>query len=154
LGTRTATAKPNGSTGNKANGGIKGTLTYFFNENFGLKPDTGAEVFVAQDWFEIPEQYIVGLYPEKITLGTLEGSNYTPVASYPVVKTTRADGTGNYEFNDVPAGKYTLVFKSSHAKSISNRDLKGKIRHIQITIDPGEIVDESLDFGVDERRAN
>lgn len=43
---------------NTGTGRIKGTLTYYFNDNYGSKPDTGSLVLLLANTVEIPAQYM------------------------------------------------------------------------------------------------
>jgi hypothetical protein len=66
------------------------------------------------------------------------------------VKHAFADGNGNFELSDVPAGAYTLVLQSNHSKGATLRDMRGKVELRKVQIRAGETFDASRDFGMTE----
>lgn len=89
--------------------------------------------------------------------------------TYYAVKSTLADGNGNFELADIPPGEYTLVMQSNHAKGgytyetvqskkpnkkpktrerLNQRDSLGRIDSVIVTVEAGKTTDEPFDFGV------
>lgn len=68
-------------------GSVEGTVTYYFNRNYGQVPDVGAKVYI------------------------VDTKKKTIVASDMV------DGNGNYEITGIPSGTYELIIVSAHATS-------------------------------------
>jgi len=125
-------------------GRIKGTLTYFFNSNYGSKPDTGIRVWLLNGHLDIANGQMFFVGNDQL----LVGSTSQKLQMYAVVKKSTADGNGNFELFDVPPGSYVLIVQSSHAKGSGMRDIDGKVRVQQIEIRAGETVDGSWDFGM------
>ena len=128
-------------------GKIKGILTYYFNVNYGSKPDVGSEVYVVESWFDIPESAVFMGFSDSFSV-----SVNNEIKKYPLINKTVADGTGSFEVDNVPPGKYTVVLKSKHAKGdLTLRDSNGKVLLRSVTVKPGETVDGSCDFGISHR---
>jgi hypothetical protein len=148
------------------NGRIKGTLTFFFNENFGSKPDVGAQIVLIRGFLDpIPDEAYAVFVPTMLLVGTEEKVMHVTVAD------TVADGNGNFEIVDVPPGQYTIVMKSSHAKGkfvgvvvttdkkgkplkkprtehhLNKRDILGVVFSSPVTVEPGRTANVSHDFG-------
>ena len=126
-------------------GSIKGTLTYYFNRNYGNKPDTASEAWLIDGRLDTPaDQFVFGTR-RLFRVGNADFSER-------IVKYSAADGNGNFDLSGIPIGEYTLVLKSNHSKAISERDISGKVRVRIVQVKPGEILDASLDFGVNGSR--
>ena len=119
-------------------GRIRGTLTYFFNFNYGNKPDTGSQVWLIEGHVDIPDNMMVIGIGDFLVVGS---------AKPKIAKYTVADGIGNFELSDVPIGQYTLILKSNHAKGLTTRDIQGNVRVRHVQIKAGEALDASTDFG-------
>jgi hypothetical protein len=134
-------------------GRIKGVLTYFFNANDGSKTDVGSEIWLIEGHAieihecEIFTAFMTGAHVLKVD-DKGHGQSIADTTRFKVVKHTVADGNGNYELSDVPAGKYTLVMKSSHSKGSCPRDMDGKIKLTMVDVKTSETVDASTDFGM------
>jgi hypothetical protein len=135
-------------------GGVKGTLTYFFDFHVGNKPDSGTKVWLVKGRAEIPaNQTFVGTSSALGTSGNTE--------QYIAIKYSIADGNGNFELLGIPPGQYTLVLQSAHTKGTlkekrdyfsrgsghNPRDASGRVEFLNLTIKAGETVDGSKDFG-------
>ena len=135
-------------------GGVKGTLTYFFNFHIGNKPDTGSKVWLVKDSVEIPaDQYFAGTSTAVGTKGNPE--------QYSAIKYSVADENGYFELLDIPPGQYTLIMQSAHTKGTlkdkrtffgrgnrpNPRDETGRVEFLNLLIKAGETVDASKDFG-------
>ena len=123
-------------------GKIRGSLSYYFNANYGNKPDSGTEVWLIAGEIEIPDDAVHLGTPSVYWVSVGEKRQ-----RYEVVRHTMADGNGNFELTDVSEGRYTLVMKSSHTNARVARDLLGKTEVRHITVKNGETVDASYDFG-------
>ena len=150
---------------------IKGTVTYFFNSNYGNKPDTGAKVWLlteesARKGAELTGGTFVEPIPKnwvclemadsgKISAIKHDPAEFKPV-DFDVVSKVVADGNGNFLFEKVQAGSYLIVMQSNHTSggvTVSGpftRDLARKIRFIPVTVRTGQTADASFDFGPSE----
>lgn len=129
-------------------GVLTGVVTYFFNRNYGDKPDVGSEVFI------VPEKYeekwhdamsflsevlsranaelskALGLdYPdrtmprsdfEKLQLRLAEFIDLLRDDKIPEVRKVIADGAGTFSVTLSP-GQYCLIGRSAHRNSYSNK---------------------------------
>lgn len=132
-------------SGLKAGSGtIAGTITYYFNNNFGEKPDVGSKVFLLryEEGFYLSEDD----YPV-LTSTIAYISRAGEKVDYPVVASTSVDGNGRYELKGIPSGKYSLIIKSAHSKGSSKKDIGGKVLFRKIDIGSDSYVDISNDFG-------
>jgi hypothetical protein len=135
-------------------GGVKGTLTYFFDFHVGNKPDSGTKVWLVKGRAEIPaNQTFVGTSSALGTSGNPE--------QFIAIKYSIADANGNFELLGIPPGQYTLVLQSAHTKGTlkekrdyfsrgsgrNPRDASGRVEFLNLTIKAGETVDGSKDFG-------
>ncbi len=137
-------------------GTVKGSLSYYFNDNYGNKPDVGAEIWLVEgDIGGIPDDVIV--LGSETTLAMIHSAGpgaSTGIRKLTVINHTMADGSGNFEFSTVPSGTYTLVMKSRHvtgsrgAESLTKRDILGRIVWLVKTVTAGQTVDASSDFGI------
>jgi hypothetical protein len=81
----------------EAVGRAKGTLTFYFNANYGTRPDTGSGVWLVKGRVEIPSRsFFLGL----------EDVVVIDKARFQHVLHTIADGNGNFNLGEVPAGDY------------------------------------------------
>lgn len=127
-------------------GRVKGVLTYYFNTNYGDRPDVGALVALIQGYVQIPQdEFVIMLqFFNQVNIGSQEYKN---------VKYTAADGNGNFEIDDIDAGEYTLVIRSQHVHGSSGgrvlkRDAGGRVESRSIRVQAGQTVDTSHDFGI------
>jgi hypothetical protein len=140
-------------------GRVKGTLTHYFNENNGSKPDVGSKVWLIEGNVEIPETVIVWDAFEKHVELSVEKDHGQPsqaTKKYKMVKCTVADGSGNFELSDVPTGQYTLVIESNHSKRPQDIG-RGftmqvhKVKTMVVALRAGETFEASNDFGMSIR---
>jgi hypothetical protein len=126
---------------------IKGRLTYHKNMYQRNEPDPGAQVWL------LTEEKVYALaaaaggtvmepIPERATgWETKFDSPYT----FPKAV---ADGHGDFMFQNIPAGTYTLIMFSKRANGLAARDRTAKMRFKRITVGEGETVDASFNFGM------
>jgi hypothetical protein len=119
-------------------------LTYYFNSNYGSKPDTGASVWLVEGGFSAAENEHVIRTKDNRLIAVVGGDLHR---SATIVKHSVADGDGNFDFSDVPIGQYTLIVQSSHSNGMARRDLIGKVKLREVRVNAGETADASLDFG-------
>jgi len=153
-------------------GTIHGVVTYYFNRNYGDKPDVGASIWLVphQQWpkgiyeggidfkgggiEEIPPDVLVVGTGSSIFLDRKEAAGKKAIdIKIEAVKATSADGNGNFEFRDVLPGRYIVIMQSGHTKggfdgSYNTRDFPGRIKTKDVTVNPGETVDCSQGFGM------
>jgi hypothetical protein len=137
-----------------ATGTIKGTMTYYFNRNYGNKPDTGAQVWIVEPGVQIPEDcFFMGFSLMGISSqATIVQPDTRYKREVHVFAYTLADGSGNFTIANVPSGTYTLVMESAHTNGsidgrATARDTPHRIVCWQVTVRPGATVDKSWDFG-------
>jgi hypothetical protein len=133
---------------------VKGALSYYFNDNYGSKPDVGAEVWLIEgDIGEIPGNVFVAGGEKALVMVEIPNNPSVSPRKLTVINHTMADGSGNFEFPNVPPGTYTLVMKSRHVKGpgragpFTTRDALGRIVWLVKTVAAGQTVDASFDFG-------
>lgn len=128
-------------------GRIRGILTFFFNDNYGNRPDTGSGVWLIRGNVEIPStSFFLGLSDAVV----VDKAHYSSVAH------TVADGNGSFDLVDVPVGDYTLVIQSNHTKgahglgkaAVTMRDIGGRVIVFPARLGAGQTVDKSWDFGI------
>lgn len=126
-------------------GSVGGVITYYFNSNYGNKPDVGAQVWLIAGSVDMPEDCKAASGIPSM-LFFLRGADGAQSKTYDAAKYAVADGGGRYEIPGVPPGNYTLVANSRHTNS--EKQLLGKVYSSRITVRPGERVDVSWDFGM------
>lgn len=125
---------------------VFGNLSYYFNRNFGNKPDVGSKVFLleANEQFSFQSSDFVLFIGDKVIV--------TPDANgkkeYAILYSTASDGNGRFEFKGVKAGTYWLLAQSAHAKGNSKAEVSGKLLSKKIEIAVGQTIDVSHDFGM------
>ncbi len=133
---------------------IRGTLTYYFNSNYGNRPDSGSKILLVAGGLDIPPQYMFYDDASQMKIKgrsdeiVLINSDTEVATKYATAKRTIADGNGNFEINDVVPGAYTLILRSNHVKTLEHRDILGRVVTIPIMISGAETLDESYDFGI------
>jgi hypothetical protein len=127
-------------------GKVKGIITYYnFNRDDGNKPDVGGTICLVEGLIDdIPEQASIRNNNANLAVG----NSSSGWKEYKLITQTTADDSGSYEIENVPPGKYTLVFKSSHAKGVKLRDSGGKVEIKHIIVESGKTVDGAFDFGM------
>jgi hypothetical protein len=125
-------------------GTVKGVFTYYFNANYGSRPDVGAKVWIVKGGgINIPDQ--MGVMPSSLEMILMGEDNQRTTLS--IVARAVADGTGSVTLPNIPTGVYTVVMQSDHAKAVNTRDILGKFRTSTIRISAGQVEDVSTDFG-------
>jgi hypothetical protein len=130
----------------KQPGSIGGVITYYFNANFGDKPDTGAKLQLVQGDVMIPKTSFLLL--DTVIKPGKNGAK-DEETELKVVSEGTADGSGRYELKDVPAGQYTLIITSSHRKDASLRDVSGQVICLPVLIKAGMTQNQSWNFGLE-----
>jgi hypothetical protein len=146
------TQNTSGSYGANGTGVVKGTLTYYFNENYGSRPDVGAKVWIITGGnIVIPETDMVLDYSRSELVLVDKSKQQTKLS---IVAQAVADGSGSVTLPNIPVGVYTVVMQSSHAKGgigssmVNSRDIMGRFMTSTIEISAGQVVDISTDFGM------
>ena len=127
-------------------GSIRGTITYYFNDNYGNRPDVGAEVWVTKERVVMDDYDSFSVGADELTMRNWPDGNVSQHVR--VFKHTTVDGSGNFDIDQLPEGKYTIIVRSNHVKGKSQRDISGKVVTKSITIENGASVDASQDFGM------
>jgi hypothetical protein len=137
-------------------GSVEGTVTYYFNANYGNKPDVGTQIFlVSRDKW--PNRWSHNLPEDQDVMGSsgliFVSSGATPPSdggAIEVQKYTAADGSGRFVIRDVAPGKYILVMRSKHVIKHTQRDDLGMFEVHSLEVKAGETTDCSSDFGMSE----
>jgi hypothetical protein len=130
-------------------GTVKGVFTYYFNANYGSRPDVGAKVWIVKGGgINIPDQ--TGVMPLSSEIILMGEDNQRTTQS--IVARAVADGTGSVTLPNIPTGVYTVVMQSNHAKAVNTRDILGQFRTSTIRISAGQVEDVSTDFGPSQTR--
>lgn len=129
-------------------GKISGTLVYYFNQNYGSRADTGSKIGLVDESvaFEPKDEDFVLFFGQSIRWVRADGQKI----DVPVKFFTQADGNGHFELGSVPQGTYTLIMSSAHSKGRNKRDISGKVETSKITVNAGENIDKSKDFGMSD----
>lgn len=140
------------ATRNSGSGSIRGTLTYYFNSNFGDKPDSGSKVYIlAGAQHECPNTlFFFGSSSEVRWVKPSNGAQDSSTILYrmPVTAYTIADGNGNFSIDKLSVGAYTVVLESAHTNGFTLRDISKSHVWKWIQVSDGCIVDVSHDFGM------
>jgi hypothetical protein len=126
----------------KSTGTIKGTLTYFFNRNYGNKPDSGSEIWLVREDVLINDRDFHMAFEKEYEVGIDSGKRFQ------ILKHTLTDGNGSFELAGILEGQYTVIIKSSHVRAVNSRDQLGKTVTIRVSVRSGEVSDVSTDFGM------
>lgn len=126
-----------------ATGVIKGTLSYYFNRNYGDKPDAGSAVYLLAGDATIRSGELFTEVSDKLhVFGGGADRNYK------LVKKTIADGNGNFELAALPEGEYTLIIESNHTKDGQDKRFQHKLSIQHVSLKAGDVFDASHSFGI------
>jgi hypothetical protein len=129
-------------------GKVKGIVTYYFNSNFGEKPDIGSKVFLVEGGVDIPPKSTAVATKDDLYIDP--GSPPLPRRKISIIDQTIVDANGAFNFEDVPSGVYTVVILSSHSRSrnveAGFRDALGRWQCIAIEVKSGRSADASHGF--------
>lgn len=132
-------------------GTLVGAVSYFFNKNYGDKPDSGSRIFIIPEG-SLPDlgKKCRGYLELKYTTGSDESKNQgwkdagDALARYllPVLhdpKTTKllTDGAGAFSMKLTP-GKYSIIVKSAHRTALTLAEVDGSMQYFETVIKPDE----------------
>lgn len=128
-------------------GHIRGTLTYYFNNNYGSRPDVGSQIWLTKGRIEVPSSAFFLGSSDQIAIDK---------ARYCSVVHTIADGNGVFDLGEVMSGDYTLIIQSDHTKgapgsgtaAATMRDVGGRVVTFPVALSSGQTIDRSWDFGI------
>ena len=128
-------------------GHIRGTLTYYFNNNYGSGPDVGSQIWLIRGHIEVPSSASFLGLPDQIVIDKAHSCS---------VAHTIADGNGVFDLSELLSGDYTLIIQSNHTKgapgfgaaAATMRDVGGRVVTFPVTLGPGQTIDRSWDFGI------
>lgn len=132
----------------KAAGSVSGVVTYYFNENYGTRPDVGSVVLVLPGRVQLPyDKYLLFLDDDLVLTSSLEfNADESKESKVRIVKRTAVDGNGAYHVSGIEPGTYTLLIKSSHRSGTSHRDIRGNVYCQTLQITSGCSVDVTYEF--------
>jgi len=138
---------------------LNGVVTYFFNENYGHRPDVGAEIYILQrnkvdiDTSAIRDYRIIKLLAQirQASAKALSDSdkialNKQDIKAFEVcsaIKNSKhaiklvADGNGSYS-TELPPGEYYILIVSQHRKDLTITEVGGKINFTTLTVESGK----------------
>lgn len=154
---------------------VKGVVTYFFNNNYGDKPDVGAMVYLRKTDSAHQEERVFIKYKviqvcknsksefcvkslEKYNATTKEGLEAIDKEAFTerlkldmgenngVIKAT-VDGNGNYSVN-VDPGLYEIIFVSKGRTGMTITEIKGKLESKIIKVKSGETITSDFRFDI------
>jgi hypothetical protein len=161
----------------KPDGKLSGVITYYFNDNYGDKPDVGAEIYIIErdsasisniSMFEVLKSELL-LQEAKNRLNRAKGldnairidtalvRHYETVCDSALqevfvferqAKKYVADGTGAYSANLKP-GKYYVLIKSSHSTSVNIVEISGQIDVHLVSIESEKESTANTKFSID-----
>jgi len=136
-------------------GRISGVVTYYFNDNYGNKTDTGSKVYLikydSQFSPEINDYLREFVSDIRVSKNLREGGVSDGNQSFPIVATSAVDGNGHYELTGVGSGEYILIIISAHTKGNGMLNSGGKIYTKSIEVINGSDINISNDFGMSSR---
>lgn len=136
-------------------GEIKGTVHYFFNHNFGEKPDTGSKVYI------FLESDHPSFDPEKLTeyeklkkegdsekIKSIDGALFKMLASAQFDKKTKrlaVDGNGSFSAK-LKSGAYWVIIQSAHRTSLTMLEVAGQLSWERVEVVAGEEIQIAAHF--------
>ena len=118
-----------------------GTITGTISGNYGNKPDAGSMVYLIQGFGNINSGELFTPFQDKLQIF---GEGVTR-REYLLQKQSVTDGNGNFQFDGVPEGEYTVIVRSNHTQ---DKPFNQKIAVKHLTLKAGDSLDASQDFGV------
>jgi hypothetical protein len=134
---------------------IAGVVTYFFNDNYGFKPDVGSNIFIVNNKYtkidssallimlyyqiSVKRKEALSLLGSGITKDDEENTDRLDVMADSIRKIVKnnmhtikltADGNGSYS-RQLDPGLYSILIVSKHRNANSKTELFGKI-HLEI----------------------
>ena len=133
-------------------GTVSGTVTYFYNDFIGYKPDVGATVYVTTAECDSLSNYLHEAELSNITGesidSVLECNTYrmlSKILKDSLVATTSVNGLGEYTI-DLPEGNYRLIFKSVGRKRLNLVEVDGRIEVERVKVEGEKTTNESVKF--------
>ena len=133
-------------------GTVSGTVTYFYNDFIGYKPDVGATVYVTTAECDSLSDYLDEAELSNITGepidSILEFNTYrmlSKILKDSLVATTNVNGLGEYTI-DLPEGNYRLIFKSVGRKRLNLVEFEGRVEVERVKVEGEKNTNESVKF--------
>ena len=137
---------------NKPIGTVSGTVTYFYNDFIGYKPDVGATVYVTTSECDLLSDYLDEAELSSITGEPIDSileintyRMYYKILEDSLVATTNVNGLGEYTI-DLPEGNYRLIFKSVGRKRLNIVEIGGKIEVERVKVEGKKTTNKSVNF--------
>ena len=137
---------------NKPIGTVSGTVTYFYNDFIGYKPDVGATVYVTTSECDLLSDYLDEAELSSITGEPIDSileintyRMYYKILKDSLVATTNVNGLGEYTI-DLPEGNYRLIFKSVGRKRLNIVEIGGKIEVERVKVEGKKTTNKSVNF--------
>ena len=137
---------------NKPIGTVSGTVTYFYNDFIGYKPDVGATVYVTTAECDSLSDYLDEAELSNITGEPIDSileintyRMYYKILKDSLVATTNVNGLGEYTI-DLPEGDYCLIFKSVGRKRLNLVEIGGRVEVERVKVEGKKTTNESVNF--------
>jgi hypothetical protein len=134
-------------------GTLVGAVSYFFNQNYGDKPDSGSTIFI------VPAAECPGLDQKfknylKVKYASINGATAAnekawkdegellaeylrPIIHGPKATKLLADGSGAFSMRLSPA-KYAVIVKSAHRTAMTVAEVSGSMQYFEVEVKPDE----------------
>ena len=133
-------------------GTVSGTVTYFYNDFIGYKPDIGATVYATTYECDSLSNYL-----HEIALSNIAGESidsvleintyrmFYKILEESLVAKTNVNGLGEYTI-DLPEGNYLLIFRSVGRKRPNLVEFSGKVEVKRVKVEGEKNTNESVKF--------
>lgn len=134
-------------------GDLFGTVSYFFNENYGFKPDSGSEIWIwrSDQYPDFDANQLIDFLFGRIQLTKdAERALASTLMRIQYAKDTlkaSADGNGAFQRKLSP-GRYYVLVQSAHRKNLNLLEVTGKLSFHIVDIAPNEQANIDAKFHV------
>jgi hypothetical protein len=129
-------------------GRVRGVVTYYFNRNYGARPDVGAEVWLLPGILRRPpnDNYVMGT-SDAITVAPPESpGGKRELTKISALRHSTVDGNGNFSWDGVPPGEYTVAIQSAHRDYTNQRDILHGWMWVKVKVEAGRTADTAWEF--------
>ena len=133
-------------------GTVSGTVTYFYNDFIGYKPDVGATVYITTAECDLLSNYLNEAELSNITRDPIDSilehnalMSFYKILGDSLVATTNVNGLGEYTI-DLPEGDYCLIFKSVGRHRPNLIEIGGRVEVERVKVKGEKTTNESVKF--------